>query len=82
MKPELIDQLCEQLDQPGYWYFEYNRTANLVREQLAELDEELAKHGPTVDLIARRDQVEMECRFLSVGAGLALPSFDVPQADR
>lgn|GEM_PF-1873165 len=32
--------------------------------------------------MARRGQAEPDCQFLSVGAGLALPSYDVPQEDR
>lgn len=82
MRPDLIEQICSQLDQPHYWVFEFNRSATLVRENLAALDDELAMRGPSVDLMARRDQAELDCRFLSVGAGLALPSFDVPQDER
>ena len=82
MKPELIDQICEQLSQPHYWVFEFNRSATLVREHLAALDDELAMRGPSVELMARRDAAEMDCTFLSVGAGLALPSYDVPQDQR
>ncbi len=32
--------------------------------------------------MAHRDQAELDCQFLSVGAGLALPGYDVPQEDR
>ena len=82
MTPELIDQICNALNQPDFWVHEFNRSAMLVRENLAALDDELASRGPSVDLMARRDAAELDCRFLSVGAGLALPSYNVPQADR
>ena len=82
MRPDLIGQICSQLDQPHYWVFEFNRSAMLVRENLAALDDELASRGPSADLMARRDAAEMDCTFLSVGAGLALPSYSVPQDQR
>ena len=82
MTPALIDQICNALSQPNFWVHEFNRSAILVRENLAALDDELASRGPSADLMARRDQAELDCRFLSVGAGLALPSFNVPQDER
>lgn len=82
MNKDLIDQITREQSRPTYWRDEYTRSALDLRERLDALNEHLKELGPTPAILALGDEAEQEAYFISVAAGLALPSYTVPPESR
>ena len=82
MNQNLIDQITREQSRPTYWHDAYMRAGLDLRERLDALNEHLKELGPTPAILALGDAAEQETYFLSVAAGLALPSYTVPPESR